>query len=107
MREAFDFSLDEYIYFGGYPGGAMLRSDESRWLDYMQHAIIEPGIEKDVLMTKRILKPALMRQLFEIGCSYSSEELSFTKVLGQLQALISSSAISILTLYLDASSCTI
>ena len=85
MREAFDFSLDEYIYFGGYPGGAMLRSDESRWLDYMQHAIIEPGIEKDVLMTKRILKPALMRQLFEIGCSYSSEELSFTKVLGQLQ----------------------
>ncbi len=85
MREAFDFSLDEYIYFGGYPGGATLRSDESRWLDYMQHAIIEPGIEKDVLMTKRILKPALMRQLFEIGCSYSSEELSFTKVLGQLQ----------------------
>ena len=85
MREAFDFSLDEYIYFGGYPGGAMLRSDENRWLDYMQHAIIEPGIEKDVLMTKRILKPALMRQLFEIGCSYSSEELSFTKVLGQLQ----------------------
>lgn len=85
MREAFDFSLDEYIYFGGYPGGATLRSDENRWLDYMQHAIIEPGIEKDVLMTKRILKPALMRQLFEIGCSYSSEELSFTKVLGQLQ----------------------
>lgn len=85
MREAFDFSLDEYIYFGGYPGGATLRSDESRWLDYMQHAIIEPGIEKDILMTKRILKPALMRQLFEIGCSYSSEELSFTKVLGQLQ----------------------
>lgn len=85
MHEAFDFSLDEYIYFGGYPGGATLRSDESRWLDYMQHAIIEPGIEKDVLMTKRILKPALMRQLFEIGCSYSSEELSFTKVLGQLQ----------------------
>ena len=85
MREAFDFSLDEYIYFGGYPGGATLRSDENRWLDYMQHAIIESGIEKDVLMTKRILKPALMRQLFEIGCSYSSEELSFTKVLGQLQ----------------------
>lgn len=85
MREAFDFSLDEYIYFGGYPGGATLRSDENRWLDYMQHAIIEPGIEKDVLMTKRVLKPALMRQLFEIGCSYSSEELSFTKVLGQLQ----------------------
>ena len=85
MHEAFDFSLDEYIYFGGYPGGATLRSDENRWLDYMQHAIIEPGIEKDVLMTKRILKPALMRQLFEIGCSYSSEELSFTKVLGQLQ----------------------
>ena len=85
MREAFDCSLDEYIYFGGYPGGATLRSEENRWLDYMRHAIIEPGIEKDVLMTKRVLKPALMRQLFEIGCSYSSEELSFTKVLGQLQ----------------------
>ena len=85
MREAFNFTLDEYIYFGGYPGGASLKNDEDRWQDYMQHAIIEPGIDKDVLMTKRILKPALMRQLFEIGCSYSAEELSYTEVLGQLQ----------------------
>ena len=85
MREAFGYSLDEYIYFGGYPGGASLRDEEERWLDYMRHAIVEPGIEKDVLMTKRILKPALMRQLFEMGCSYSSQELSLTKILGQLQ----------------------
>ena len=85
MREAFGYSLDEYIYFGGYPGGASLRDEEERWLDYMRHAIVEPGIEKDVLMTKRIPKPALMRQLFEMGCSYSSQELSLTKILGQLQ----------------------
>lgn len=85
MREAFDFSLEQYIFFGGYPGSAAYINDFHRWKKYLQQAIISPAIEKDVLMTKRILKPALLRQLFEIGCAYSGELLSYTKVLGQLQ----------------------
>lgn len=30
MREAFGFTLDQYIYFGGYPGSAAMIDEESR-----------------------------------------------------------------------------
>ena len=85
MREAFGMSVEQYIYYGGYPGAASLLADEQRWRKYMKDAIIEPAITKDVLTTKRVLKPALLRQLFQLGCSYSGELLSFNKILGQLQ----------------------
>lgn len=84
MREAFDFSLEQYIYFGGYPGAATYVNNEKRWRQYMRDAIIEPAIDRDVLMTKRILKPALLRQLFEIGCAYSGEIIAYNKIIGQL-----------------------
>lgn len=85
MKDAFGLSLDEYIYFGGYPGAATLIKDEKRWRKYIKDALVAPAIEKDVLMTSNIYKPALMKQLFELGCSYSAEMLSLTKLLGQLQ----------------------
>ncbi len=85
MHEAFGFSLEQFIYYGGYPGAATLVSDERRWRNYMQRTIIRPSIEKDVLMTKRILKPELMRRLFELGAGYSAEIVSFNKLIGQLQ----------------------
>ncbi len=85
MREAFGMTVEQYIYYGGYPGAASLIGDEKRWRKYMRDSIIEPAITKDVLTTKRVLKPALLRQLFLLGCSYSGELLSFNKILGQLQ----------------------
>lgn len=85
MQEAFGFSLEQFIFYGGYPGAATLVSDERRWRNYMQRTIIRPSIEKDVLMTKRILKPELMRRLFELGAGYSAEIVSFNKLIGQLQ----------------------
>ena len=85
MQEAFGLDVNRYIYFGGYPGGARLIKDERRWCQYVKDSIIASAIEKDVLMTKTIYKPALMRQLFELGCIYSGEELSLNKILGQLQ----------------------
>lgn len=85
MREAFGTDLDQYIYFGGYPGGARLIANEARWRRYIKDSIIAPAIEKDILMTKTIYKPELMKQLFELGCTYSGEEISLTKLLGQLQ----------------------
>ncbi len=51
----------------------------------MRDSLATPAIEKDVLLTSTIYKPALMKQLFELGCSYSAEILSLTKLLGQLQ----------------------
>lgn len=85
MRDAFDFTAEQYVYYGGYPGGASLINEEKRWMKYVKDSIVEPAITKDVLLTKRINKPALLRQLFDIGCSYSGEVISYNKILGQLQ----------------------
>ena len=85
MREAFGVDLDQYVYFGGYPGGAKYINDERRWRRYIKDSIITPAIERDILTTKTIYKPVLMRQLFDLGCMYSGKELSLNKMLGQLQ----------------------
>lgn len=86
MQAAFDFSLDEYIYFGGYPGSASLIRDEARWRQYVRSALIHPNIEKDILQMTRVDKPALLKTLFELGCgAYSGQIISYTKLQGQLQ----------------------
>ena len=85
MREAFGFDLNQYIFYGGYPGGAAFVGYFKRWQRYIKDSIIAPAIEKDVLLTKMIYKPVLMRQLFDLGCIYSGKELSLNKMLGQLQ----------------------
>lgn len=38
--DAFGYSLDDFLFFGGYPGGATLKDDERRWLDYLNDAVI-------------------------------------------------------------------
>jgi uncharacterized protein len=85
MQEAFDFAEEQFAWFGGYPGPAELIADERRWKDYMINSIIEPSISRDILMLTRIDKPALLRQTFELGCMYSGQQLSYNKMIGQLQ----------------------
>ena len=84
MQQAFDFSLEEYIYFGGYPGSATLIQEESRWRSYVRDSLIQPNIEKDIVQMVRIKNPALLKQLFELGCHYSGQELSLTKMIAEL-----------------------
>ncbi|MFQ5356745.1 MAG: ATP-binding protein [Mariprofundaceae bacterium] len=85
MRDAFDMSLDEYIYFGGYPGAAALSDDESRWQSYILDSLIETTISRDILLMTQVNKPALLRQLFYLGCNYSGQILSYQKMVGQMQ----------------------
>ena len=85
MRTAFGFSLEDFIYFGSYPGAAPLIGEPARWARYILDALIEPTISRDVLLLSRVDKPALLRRLFELGCRYSGQVLSYTKMLGQLQ----------------------
>lgn len=85
MRDAFGFSIEEYVYFGGYPGSSSLIKDEERWKSYIRDSLVETTISRDILMMTRIDKPALLKNLFEIGCEYSGSILSFNKMLGQLQ----------------------
>ncbi len=84
MREAFGFALDEYLHFGGYPGAAPLVGEPERWRRYVLDALVETTIARDVLLLTRVDKPALLRRLFELGCQYSGQVLSYTKMLGQL-----------------------
>jgi len=84
MEAAFGITPEEYVWFGGYPGAAGLINDELRWKDYITNSLIETSISKDILMMTRIHKPALLRNLFMLGCNYSGQILSYTKMLGQL-----------------------
>lgn len=85
MHTAFGVTAEQYVWFGGYPGAAALMNDEERWKKYVNDALIETSISKDILMLTRVDKPALLRKLFEIGCLYSGQILSYTKLVGQLQ----------------------
>jgi predicted AAA+ superfamily ATPase len=85
MREAFGWTIQQYIWFGGYPGSANLIEDEDRWKAYVRDSLIESSISRDILMMTRVDKPALMKRLFELGCLYSGQILSYTKLMGQLQ----------------------
>ncbi len=85
MQKAFGFTPEEYVLFGGYPGSAELKADPERWKSYIRDSLIETTLSKDIFMLHRVNKPALMRNLFHLGCSYSGRILSFNKMLGQLQ----------------------
>lgn len=84
MREAFGFTLDQFIYYGGYPGAASLIGEPARWAPYVRDALIETTISKDVLLMSPVQKPALLRRVFDLACRYSGQELSYQKMLGQL-----------------------
>ena len=85
MQAAFGWDADRFVWYGGYPGSADLIGDEERWKRYISESLVETSISKDILMLTRVDKPALMRQLFDLGCLYSGQILSFNKMLGQLQ----------------------
>lgn len=85
MKSAFGFTPEQYVFFGGYPGAVSFMQDETRWRDYMLHAIIETTVSKDILQLTNIHKPALLKRLFDITSLYSGEIVSYNKMLGQLQ----------------------
>lgn len=85
MRGAFGWSVERYVFHGGYPGAAPLIGEPERWARYIRDSLIETTISRDVLLLTRVDKPALLRRLFELGCSCSGQVLSYQKMLGQLQ----------------------
>jgi uncharacterized protein len=84
MREAFGWNLEQYIFYGAYPGSAELITELERWRRYVVDSLIETTISRDILLLNRVDKPALLRQLFHLGCAYSGQILSYQKMLGQL-----------------------
>ncbi|MCK4806062.1 MAG: ATP-binding protein [Candidatus Aegiribacteria sp.] len=84
MHDAFGMDLEQYLVFGGYPGGADLTADFSRWRSYILDSLIETSISRDILMMTRVDKPVLLRKLFMLACEYSCRIVSYNKMLGQL-----------------------
>lgn len=85
LQTAFGYDLERHLTFGGYPGAVALEHDPDRWYAYMKDAIVEAVIGKDILQARKVASPALFRQAFQILCAYPAQEISYTKLLGQLQ----------------------
>jgi len=85
LRHAFGYDLTRYLTFGGYPGAVPFENDADRWYAYMKESIVEAVIGKDILQNRKVANPALFRQAFEILCHYPAQEISYSKLLGQLQ----------------------
>lgn len=86
MKQAFGFSMDEYVFFGGFPGLAPDIKDEDRWRNLMEDTIISPILSRDILEIEEIRNPALLRQVFELACTESAKELSLTKMQGTMNS---------------------
>jgi len=84
MNRAFGWDVDQYVFYGGYPGASELIQDHQRWSNYIIDSLIETTISRDILLMRRVDKPALLRRLFDLGCTYSGHILSYQKMLGQL-----------------------
>lgn len=85
MQKAFGWNLDQFLFYGGYPGGAELIKDPERWSRYIIDSLVETTISRDILLLTRVDKPALFRRLFQLGCDYSGQVLSYQKMIGQMQ----------------------
>jgi len=86
MQKSFGCSINQYLYFGGYPGAAPLinEADPVRWQNYINDSLIETTLSRDILLGTQVNRPALLRRLFQLGCNYSGQILSYTKMLGAL-----------------------
>ena len=73
------------VRIGGYPGAFPLRDDPARWRAYVRDAIIDPAIGRDILATRTVRRPALLRQLFAFATTMPASIVSLQKLQGQLQ----------------------
>ena len=96
MRDAFGFTLEQFIYFGGFPGLAPYINEEDRWRKMMEDSIISPILNRDILDIEEIRNPSLLRQVFEIGSIYSAQEISLTK----MQGVVNSGSVPTISSYL-------
>ena len=83
-RDAFGWSLPQWLYFGGYPGAAAFIDNETDWKSYITDSLIETVLARDVLHMHKVTKPVLLRHLFALAATLPAQCVSYTKMLGQL-----------------------
>jgi predicted AAA+ superfamily ATPase len=83
-KAGYGISFSDYLQFGGYPGSyQFVGTDE--WYHYVYRSILSTVIERDILQFQSVKNPALFKQAFEIIIGYPAMEISYTKLLGQIQ----------------------
>jgi predicted AAA+ superfamily ATPase len=80
-----EMELETYLNFGGYPKSYDYLDDYDRWFSYVKSSIIDNVIDKDILNFALIKNPSLFKQAFEVLSCYPAQEISYRKLLGQLQ----------------------
>jgi len=83
--EAIGLPAKRFMLQGGYPGSYRFARDAVRWQCYLRDSIIENILNKDIFRLRPLSKPVLFRQFMEIVRAYPCQEISYTKLLGQLQ----------------------
>jgi len=83
---AYKIDLENFLIYGGYPGSYRFIKNRVNWLGYINESIINTVIGRDILNLARVKSPALFKQSFYLACSYGAQEISYNKLLGQLQS---------------------
>jgi predicted AAA+ superfamily ATPase len=83
-RTAFGWSLEQGLFFGGYPGAAVFAGNEIEWKRYIVDSLIETSLARDVLQMREVANPALLRHFFALATALPAQYISYTKMLGQL-----------------------
>lgn len=83
-NDGYQLTFKDYLKFGGYPASYQFK-DRVEWINYVKNSIVSTVIEKDILQFQKVKSPSLFKQAFEILVSYPAQEISYTKILGQIQ----------------------
>jgi predicted AAA+ superfamily ATPase len=85
-QDGFGIDFETFLKFGGYPGSYRFLEAQEEWRAYVTLSIIATVIEKDILQFHTVRSPALFKQAYEIISAYPAMEVSYNKLLGQLQS---------------------
>ena len=85
-KKLIPISLEKFLRVGGYPGSYKFIKNREMFESFIKNSIIEPVINMDIIPFSSIQKPSLFKQVFNILCNYPAQEVSYTKLLGQLQS---------------------
>jgi predicted AAA+ superfamily ATPase len=83
-QKAFGWDLNQWLFFGGYPGASPLIDNEVLWKNYINDSLIETVLARDVMQLQTVSKPILLRNLFGFATAFPAQIFSYNKMLGQL-----------------------
>jgi predicted AAA+ superfamily ATPase len=85
LKIAPSLSLERFLEIGGYPKAYDYLKNPKRFKSYIKDSLVRNVIEKDILLNNNIKKPELFKQTIELLANYPAQEISYNKLLGQLQ----------------------